>query len=344
VEAAALRSLGLVTSLPLTALGNPLTRLLDEALDLSGIDQVLGRSPGPAPVRRSTGGRATSASRSPASSGQAGPGSATAAATTAVGTAARSAATALQRTAGQATASSGPGSAAPVAAGAPGAGSAARQATSSTTSRPRANPRPDGAQAPAGEPSDRSHGSNRSGSSPTAVPDLDPGELRAARATSTLRGAARSTNRSTRPSTNRSAAPTANPADGSRAGRTAPGSRVAANAGPASPSGPATGATSAPEPPRTAYRDAPAANLPVPLTPDFSRGGLAELVARWQDGEPSRPGSDASPASTEEFTPAFTTAPERERPLRLGDEDRVELALEQILRREVERHGLEGGR
>jgi len=78
------------------------------------------------------------------------------------------------------------------------------------------------------------------------------------------------------------------------------------------------------------------------MAPDFSRGGLAELVARWQDGGPSHPGPEASAASG--FTPVFTAALERERPLQLGDEDRIELALTQLLRRDVERHGLEGGR
>jgi hypothetical protein len=105
------------------------------------------------------------------------------------------------------------------------------------------------------------------------------------------------------------------------------------------PDAPAAGPAAGP-----AAATSPTSNLPVLAARDLSRGGLAELVARWQDGEPSHPEPAAFAAPSPAFTSLSGAAFERERPLRLGDEDRVELALAQILRREVERHGLEGGR
>jgi hypothetical protein len=331
VEAAALRSLGVGALMPLAALGNPLAQLLDLAPDLSVLDEVLGRTSVSGSVRRWSGARPASAEQRPGtptiSSNM------TAAARSKSAPAARTA-----RASGVAAAGSSPG-----------VGAAARQAAgqgatlaSHTTSNGIGTAIGSAIGSAIGNLAGKApgnaagaHGQQASTTPPRrpAPGELTPGEARAAGSTNALRRAAQTGTRPGQP-TNGPAAP----GIGSATARTlAPGtgSTTARAMAPSDPT------------PTSAPTFASASSLPVLATGNPTRGGLAELLARWQDGEPPGPEPDASAATTPEPAPAFTPAlsiAQQERPLRLGDEDRIELALAQILRREVERHGLEGGR
>ena len=89
---------------------------------------------------------------------------------------------------------------------------------------------------------------------------------------------------------------------------------------------------------------------PVPLAAALGGGALGELVGRWQQSaslpEPAPLAAPRSPFAP--LSPAATTgfAESRRSPDGAADDvslDQVQLALDELLRREVEQHGLEGG-
>lgn len=344
VEAAALRTHALGASQPLaalTALGNPLARLLDGPLDLAVLDRVLGL-PTETAVRRSTGecvpaGRIarTASARAgrpgPATASAAaarGPGGLGAAVSRGIGTTAQTAASALQRPANA-------GAAAPTS-----VSPSARRGSSINRAgaAPRSGAKPTSATPPV-----------ESRTIPRGAPPLDLARVRAASSTGALRSAARSTQHVT-PAT----PPAPAPDDGRDLARSALAELPAATT-PASPSGPlTTGALHGTSPATgrvgAAYPDGGRGSAQPAR--EFSGGSLAEVVARWQDDEP-RPhasgeadagGPGPGAATSTRTSPLSSTSFDRERPLQLGDEYRIESALAEILRREVERHGLEGGR
>lgn len=352
VEAAALRSLTLGASLPLASLGNPLGRLLAEALDLSGLDRVLDRSPGadPAPARRGSDGRGSAGSRTPARrSGATGIGSAAAAASSGVGSAApggigagaRAAATALQAAAGV--------GASVGAAGVPGVSGGASQAAGSRAAGWRATSHGGSGRTgtPPADVAQHATDAGTTSSAPQGADGLDPAAVRARTSTPALRRAARSTSGAATPGAAGSRTPSS--IDRGTHHQQTPAASVNDSHHPANGPVSREPAASAQFGSRSSTRTgAPApgpAAYPISAQParrSFTGGGLAELLARWQDGDPDSVGPPVDTAPS--WTPLTSTGFDHERPLRLGDEDRIELALEQVLRREVERHGLEGGR
>lgn len=95
---------------------------------------------------------------------------------------------------------------------------------------------------------------------------------------------------------------------------------------------------------------ASAASSSTPAAADLGGGALGELVGRWQQSE-QRPEQAPMSASRSPFAPlasALTTgfAEAGRSPDGAGDEvslDQLQLALDELLRREAEQHGLEGG-
>jgi hypothetical protein len=91
-------------------------------------------------------------------------------------------------------------------------------------------------------------------------------------------------------------------------------------------------------------------SAPDPLAAAFGGGALGELVARWQQSE-QLPELAPMTASRSPFAPLATAATTgyadpRRAPDGAGDEvslDLVQSALDELLRREAEQHGLEGG-
>jgi hypothetical protein len=338
VEAAALRSFGLGATVPLAALGNPLAMLLGEGPDLSALDQVLGQASGPAPVRRSAARAGQPAAPAPHRT--------------------------PDRTPTRATSTS-----APVTPG-------TSPSTGASTTRPGLAPARSNRKLPdslhgtpdpmaAGGAGANQPGAARSGTpdpgtpratspaiSPASPAELNDDQVRAASSTGALRRAARTRGRSTTTAaTDTTATSSTSGAALAPASPTSRGS-AASTALPAALRGTLPEAISstrplsaAPARSGAAYPEAADPSRSAPTSPRgaLSGGGLAELVTRWQDGESSTPSADSLPAPVPAFAPLPAAALQRERPLRLGDDERVELAIEQILRREVEQHGLDGG-
>jgi len=105
---------------------------------------------------------------------------------------------------------------------------------------------------------------------------------------------------------------------------------------------------SSPEQPAAA--GAAASSAPVPLAAALGGGALSELVGRWQQSA-SLPEPAPLAALRSPFAPLSTAATtgfaeSRRSPDGAADDvslDQVQLALDELLRREVEQHGLEGG-
>ena len=86
--------------------------------------------------------------------------------------------------------------------------------------------------------------------------------------------------------------------------------------------------------------------------PALDSGALGELLGRWEDStRPTDAASTTGPTARSPFAPLSTAAttgfaaPERSSDAAVDDVsvDQVEVALGELLRREVEQHGLEGG-
>ena len=346
VEAAALRSLALGATVPLSVFDNPLSRQLGDALDLSALDRLVGGSPDAHPVRRSGGRQAAAGSPLPGAGTASHHGGIGAAAAGAVA----GAGSATPRGIGAVAAAS--ARALQPAAGVGSSVAAARTRTASTGNAARstaAATRASSTVSAARTAGSRANAAAQGGGTTRSADELDPTRVSAPTSTNALRQA-------TRPGRRAGAEPDVPQAQATRAhvptGRAperandpgvASGSSRQANAGGIRRSVDRTAI--APDGVSAAYPDL--ARAASTTQREFSGGGLAELVARWQDGEgPAAPDApEGGPGGgSPVWTPLSSTTFDHERPLRLDDEDRIEVALEQILRREVERHGLEGGR